>query len=279
MSQRTETLAHPGRSRHLAQLTGSILGLGPVGATRLLWIYLVAPRAAAVRPIFVALWARIARRMQPWLAGPRIARLRRAEESILSAARSGFRCRTDDLNLSPETRRALEAARSSGRECIDLAWIDQDGFFVSKLGAIEGLPQVTPERALPRRRTDVSLVDLNGVAAIRKSYRGDRAAFANEVEALDVLTRAGLRVPAVLKLDFDTLTLYESFIPGTVVREELAKRGAPLRDRDVAGYRDFDGLSRPQIRRRQIAEGRKRLGAFMSAEAVASLAELVRRVH
>src|SRR5690606_2702330 len=97
--------------------------------------------------------------------------------------------------------------------------------------------------------------------------------------ALDALNRAGLRVPALLELDFRHLVVYETFIPGVVVREGLAKRGAKVRDRDVVQDVELAKLPRQQLRRRRIEEGRKRLCRVMSAEQVRGLVQQVRSIH
>ena len=86
---------------------------------------------------------------------------------------------------------------------------------------------------------------------IRKNFRGDKVAFLNELRALHTLGLGKCLIPAIMDIDFDSLTLTYSYILGSVLREELGKRGAVVRDRDVPR-----NLSRAQGWRRRLEEGK-----------------------
>jgi serine/threonine protein kinase len=159
---------------------------------------------------------------------------------------------------------------SDSSECTVLADIDQDGFFTSHVGPMTGIPTVSSSEHQPRERFDVQLVAWRGGLAVRKSFRGDAASFVREVEALAALGAARCNVPALLDYDAEALTVLQEFVPGQSLRDALADRGAPIRDRDVAS-------GTPKAKR--ISDGRKYLHEVMPPARVDELAEQLRRSH
>jgi serine/threonine protein kinase len=155
-------------------------------------------------------------------------------------------------------------------ECTVLADIDQDGFFASHVGPLTGVPIVSPSAYQPRERFDVQLVSWRGGLAVRKSFRKDAASFVREVEALAALRAARCNVPALLDYDADALSVVQEFVPGQSLRDSLADRGAPIRDRDVSPRT-------PNAKR--ISAGRKYLPEVMDPARVDELAEQLRRSH
>jgi SAM-dependent methyltransferase len=102
-------------------------------------------------------------------------------------------------------------------------------------------------------------------------------AFVREVEAADVLQRAGVKVPAVLDLDIGATTVTFDFIPGEVVREKLAVAGARLRDRDVDLPRG--PLGRRRQTKMRITEGRKVASEVLGAPGVQQILSEIEGAH
>jgi PST family polysaccharide transporter len=135
--------------------------------------------------------------------------------------------------LCPELDRICRPLRHSNRE-IPLADIDQDGFLSPRFGVLWPAPVADRGSFRPRIRFDLTVVDVDGFVGVCKSFRGDKAAFVNELEAALDLTAAGCNVPAVLKVDFEQTSITFAYINGMVVREGLAQAGAQiLRDRSM----------------------------------------------
>jgi len=117
-------------------------------------------------------------------------------------------------------------------DCIVLADIDQDGFFVPKVSGLTRLPIKSREEALPRLRYELTLVAYRGTVGIRKQFGSDKHAFTREAYALFRLRKSGCNIPHILGIDFDHHVLVMSFIPGQVLREAIANKGVRLRDCD-----------------------------------------------
>lgn len=160
-----------------------------------------------------------------------------------------------------------------------IADIDQDGFLCSRIGRLHDVPTVTRHRFAPRARFDLAVVDVRGGLGVKKRFRGDVVAFLAEVEAGLDLHAAGCRVPAILDVDFERLTITSEFIPGRVVREELARLGAIVRDRDVAVDPTYRELKPKQRRARRVEEGRAVVGSVMDPETIELLFSEIRKVH
>jgi tRNA A-37 threonylcarbamoyl transferase component Bud32 len=183
-------------------------------------------------------------------------------------------------DLSPELDEICRPLRRPGHE-IPLADIDQDGFLCPRLGKLWDSPRVDADSFLPRTRFDLTVVDRDGVIGVHKNFRGDRAAFADELEATLDLGGAGCHVPAVLAVDFGPPGITFGYINGVVVREALAEAGAPMRDRDVVDRPSRLG-HRIQCRRmeeQRIAAGRRLIDSVLDKESIARIADGLLAIH
>lgn len=208
-------------------------------------------------------------------AGTRLARLR--AEWQTPTVPMAPRARTDSIVDADR----IDRARRSQPALLEIviADIDQDGFLCSRIGALHDVPTVTRHRFTPRARFDLTVVDVRGGLRVKKHFKGDVVAFLAELEAGRDLHAAGCRVPAIMSVDFDELTITSEFIPGRVVREELAQRGATVRDRDVAVDPAFRGLRPAQRRNKSRDEGRAVLGRVMDGRTVELLFSEIRKIH
>ena len=77
---------------------------------------------------------------------------------------------------------------------------------------------------LPETRFYVDIVATAEYWGLRKRYRGKREVFLRELNALHRLGRLGLRVPAILDIDFDGPSLVTSYVGGG----SLDPRSAPM---------------------------------------------------
>jgi serine/threonine protein kinase len=198
-------------------------------------------------------------------------------DEVLATGRQGYRRPPAALGILWQDLGAPHQELDHHSDLV-IADIDQDGFLLSRVGDLRGAPTVAPERFLPRRRFDLQVVVRDGVLAVRKDFKGDRGAFVRELTALHELAQAGCNVPAVLDFDVDGLVLTVSYVVGAVLREELARRGALLRDRDVR----HRGLLGPTSRLREhqrIARGRELLDTAVGPDFAARYFAQLRKVH
>lgn len=180
--------------------------------------------------------------------------------------------------LSPELDEICRPLRQLHRE-IPLADIDQDGFLCPRLGKLWAAPQVDADAFLPRPRFGLTVVDCGGWVGVRKEFRGDKMAFANELEA--ALELRTCNVPALLRVDFERLAITFSYIDGAVVRETLAQAGAPMRERDV---KPSLSALRTRIRyyrldKKRIVAGRRIIDQAFDQDTIARIGEALLAIH
>src|ERR1700750_1912434 len=171
----------------------------------LLWLgYVlgVAPWAhRAATPLHEVIRWKVGRARQTHVDG-RIKELREriARRDVME---TGYRVSLADL--CPALDEICRPMRSTGNDTL-LARIDQDGFLCPQFEHLWPAPRVTANTFLPRNRFELAIVDCNGWVGVRKDFRGDKAAFVNELEASLDLAAAGCQVPPVFRVDFESLS-------------------------------------------------------------------------
>jgi tRNA A-37 threonylcarbamoyl transferase component Bud32/SAM-dependent methyltransferase len=183
-----------------------------------------------------------------------------------------------ELGLNEYGQTLLEEQLKATNQVV-IAKIDQDGFFLSLFGQIEGIPCVDEAHFIPRVRSCLDLITVDRKVGVKKDYKGRVVSFIREIEALHALRKAGCNVPSILDVDFENCSLTISFIPGTVLREQLASRGATLRDRDVDDNPQFIRLSPEARSLKKITEGKKYLGEIVSQDFIEKLFDQVVKIH
>jgi SAM-dependent methyltransferase len=221
---------------------------GVAGVLRLIWIYLMEPWAYALTCVSASLY---------WLASWLCSGITGRIECML---RSNYENLQDDANLVKLQDLGFEAAdlpkiraELSANPLVVIAEIDQDGFFLPRFGPLPGIPLVSQADFMPRRRFKLDLIAIRGeTVGVRKDFRGRHGAFLREYKVLRALAGEGLRIPILLSADFKNCVLVLSYIRGSLLREEIAMRGAPIRDRDTRRVGDLLGHSRAERRLRRI---------------------------
>jgi len=173
--------------------------------------------------------------------------------------------------LIPDKKRRAEVRRGLQRSAeVPIAKIDHDGFFLSQFGRLNELPLVSEAAFLPRKKHDLWLVATGKGIGVRKTFTGNADGFLRELEILHVLGNAGCNVPKLIRVEPETLSFTTSFIRGRVLREELAVKGALVRDRDMTSASKL-------CRESRIREGRRFLSQVVGAKFVERLwGELVK---
>ena len=147
--------------------------------------------------------------------------------------------RVEELGLNENNLKLLKENLEKTKHVV-IANIDQDGFFLSHFGPINGVPCISRENFLPRKWLPIDLVTIDGLVGIRKNYwdqmtnpptgsssqrkarlKNYKILFLREIEALYFLTRAGCNVPTIMDADFKNCSLTFSYIPGKVLREYM----------------------------------------------------------
>jgi tRNA A-37 threonylcarbamoyl transferase component Bud32 len=164
---------------------------------------------------------------------------------------------------------------------IPLADIDQDGFLLPRYGLLWDAPTIGAKGFLPRTRFELTVIDRDGWVGVRKNFRGDKTAFVNELEAALDLGAAGCRVPAILGVDFERLSITFAYLDGIVVREELAQAGARLRDRDLKPVRFNIGkrIRDYRLHKKRAMCGRSLIDEVFDQEIIARIGETLLAIH
>ena len=198
---------------------------------------------------------------------------------LLTLGETGYRIRIEDLGLPREQLDRLIISQKQSKEVV-IADVDQDGFLASYYGVIKDVPTIPKERFLARKNFKVQVVANNGYVGIKKNYSGRKVYFINEIKALHNLRKFGCHVPAILDVDFDNLITTFSFIPGPVLREELAKQGAPiLRDREVRNNPKYQSLSRKERAIIRLQEGRRLLHKVVDKQFIGKTFKELCKIH
>jgi len=243
------------------------------------YTYFVLPAVMPVFPVCLRLYTWIKRiALKYYFAEKKIQYWRQNKDALLSLADKGYKTKVQELGLDWEKVLPSGDARQQPHK-VELGEIDQDGFLLSKVGAIPNAPIVSKKQFLKRKRFDLRAVAIDGCVCIEKHYKGNKSSFVNEIEALYHLGRAGCSVPVIMEVDFDNLTLTFSYISGPVLREELAKRGAVVRDRDIE---ENAGLTRSGRRKRvlnRIPECRRVLYDVVDSQFIELIFAELNKIH
>jgi putative peptidoglycan lipid II flippase len=260
----------------LGKAVGTARRLGFPGCFQLLYVSFLEPLLMRPFLVYVQLRRLASDRLQGLTAETRLAQWRSRREDVLASA-NVVATRTDSI-IGPDRLDRLRRAAGSPAE-IALADIDQDGFLCSRGVALRDVPTVSRDRFAPRARFDLSVVDLDGVPGVKKHFRGDVRGFIAELAASHDLRKAGCRVPAILDVDFEELTITFEFLPGPVLREELARQGAVVRDRDVATHPSYSRLSPRKQGAMRLEEGRAVLDRVVDSQTVEGLFAELKKIH
>jgi 2-polyprenyl-3-methyl-5-hydroxy-6-metoxy-1,4-benzoquinol methylase len=246
------------------------------GCLHLLYVIFLEPLVMKHFPLYVQARRHALEYQRRRTAAFGLARMRSRREEMLAVSAS-VAPRTDSL-VDPDRLDRLRTAGGGAGEVV-LADIDQDGFLCSRVGPLQGVPTVSRDRFAPRLRFDLTVIDIDGVLGVKKHFRGDVTAFIAELTAGHDLRRAGCRVPAILDVDLQGLTITFEYVPGPVLREELALQGAMLRDRDVAIDPSYRRLPPRKRHAKRIEEGKAVLERVLDAEAIERLFGELKKIH
>ena len=243
------------------------------------YICIVLPAVIPVLPVCLRLYTLIKRAaLKYYFAEKKIRYWRQNKEALLSLADKGYKTKVQQLGLDWEKVTSPENARHQSHR-VELGEIDQDGFLLSKVGKISNVPSVSNRQFLARKRFGLRVVAVDGYVCIEKHYKGNKSSFVNEIEAHYHLGRAGCNMPVIMDVDFDNLTLTFSYISGRVLREELAGRGAIVRDRDIE---ENPGLTRSGKRKRsmnRIPECRRVLSDVIDSQFIELIFAELNKIH
>ncbi len=198
--------------------------------------------------------------------------------AVLDMGKNGYRLTLKELGLTSAGLAQLEHC-ARGQPEVVIADIDRNGFLLSHFGPIADMPATNQHNYLPRRRFEIQLVAREGYAGVRKSYGGSKQHFVNELKILHTLVAARCHVPAIMAIDFDVLALTMSYIGGSVLKDQLALRGARLYS-DGPGNRAGRGLrERYRVRARRAGEGTRVLAEVVDQQFLRELFQELCRIH
>jgi serine/threonine protein kinase len=243
------------------------------------YTYLVIPVLRPVLPFCLRLYTLIKRiALKYYFAEKKIRYWRQNKQLLLSLADTGYKTTIQQLGLDWDKIASSESPRQQLNKIV-LGEIDQDGFMLSKIGKISNIPNISQEQFLARKRFGLRVVVIDGYVGIEKHYKGDKSSFVNEIEAHYHLGRAGCNIPVIMDVDFDNLTITFSYILGPVLREELAKRGAVVRDRDIEENPALTRSSRRKMALNRISECRRVLSDVIDSMFIELIFVELKKIH
>jgi len=182
--------------------------------------------------------------------------------------------------VAEATRAAVERLRggTAPGEPLLLGRFDNDGRVLPAAGELPDLRPVGEDAFAGRYRFDLDLVLLDEQVAVRKGYRGNRAAWLRESSALAAVGgRAG--VPALLRADGSSTVVYKSYVPGPTLRDLLVEAGARILTVETAEDGGLAGLSANERLEAVWRRGQEVLSAALPDGTLARLEQLVEDVH
>ena len=244
----------------------------------LMYVCFIMPIFMKILPIYLAVYTKVEALKKRYNLDAEFRHWQSNKVELLSLGEKGYRLKTEELGLDQEQLELLKEMHQRAHEIV-IAEIDRDGFMLSYFGPIKNTPTVSKHQFLARKRFNLQVVAINGYVGVKKNYHDNKLCFVREINALHNLGLAGCNVPAIMDVDFDHLTLTFSYILGPVLREELAKRGAVLRDRDVDNNPTFTSLEPEDRWLKRIQEGKHVLYDVIDQQFVENLFTQLKKIH
>lgn len=243
------------------------------------YTYFVLPAVMSVLTVCLRLYTLIKRKtLKYYFAEKKIQYWRQNKETLLNLSDKGYKTKVQQLGLDWEKVTSSENTRQQSHK-VELGEIDQDGFLLSKVGEISNVPSVSKKQFLARKRFGLRVVAIDGYVCIEKHYKGNKSSFVNEIEAHYHLGRAGCNIPVIMDVDFDNLTLTFSYISGRVLREELAGRGAVVRDRDIEENHELTPSGKRKRSLERIPECRRVLNEVIDSQFIELIFSELNKIH
>lgn len=230
-------------------------------------------------PRALILYKKVKLKAEKYLIGDYIVNYwKRNKKAVLKDRFSGYLIKLTDLGLSTEHYEKIRTLQMESDEVI-IAEIDQDGSLLSRFGTIKNLPMVSDRDFLKRKRFAITLISKSGYVAVKKDYLGNKLGFINEISALHHLRSTDCNIPTIMDINFKNLTLTVSYIFGSVLREELAKKAACLRDRDTVNPSFLSDLDKKKMWLGRIQEGNRFLHDVVDSQFIERLFEELKKIH
>ncbi len=181
-----------------------------------------------------------------------------------------------NLGLAPEELRNLQTEIEKNQEAI-IADIDKDGFLFSRYGQFAGVSFVSQKNFIPRKRNKLHLIAVGNQVCVRKPSATMKG-FLSEINSLYTL-REHCNVPAILGVDFRKYSIDVSFIPGVVLRQELANRGARISHRDLDHDHEYNALTRERKKQCRIESTNPILNDYVNAQLKEVIFSELKKIH
>ncbi len=274
ISHREISLINP--SKRINTIFSVIIQNGLFRLMQIGYIQLIEPKMMVLTPLHAKFSVRKKQIWNKITAKQKLAPLIQKKSEFIQ--RRGSEVSLEDLGLNEDGLRLVKEKAKVAKEVV-IANVDQDGFYFSHFGPIDGIPCIEEENFLPRIRFSIDLVLIDGVIGVKKNYCGNAASFLTELETLHTLSKAGCNVPTILDIDFENYSLTISFIAGAVIREQLASKGSVLRDRDVNINPEFTQLSPKSRWFKRIEEGKRYLHTVVDNSFIEEVYGQILKIH
>jgi tRNA A-37 threonylcarbamoyl transferase component Bud32 len=201
--------------------------------------------------------------------------LKKAKNEIIEKCKTGYKVEPGVLGIPMD----FYPNKEDGNHMVVLGEIDQDGFVLSNIGPIKGIATTSAQKFTIRARSRIFLGIFNGVLCIKKYHTSDRFSFIREITALYNLAEAQCNVPTILDIDFENLSITLSYIDGVVLKEELAKKGAKIRDCQVGRMMDMSYFAKKISVKERIQQGNTYLHEVVDHKYLQESMDLINKIH
>jgi tRNA A-37 threonylcarbamoyl transferase component Bud32 len=197
------------------------------------------------------------------------------KEIWLSNEFNGYKLSIDEVGFQRSSITTFNKKLLDERN-IHIGEIDQDGFIFQYYDLFKGAPVISRENFMERVKHKIYLVIHDGYIGIEKRFKNHQR-FLNEFVALANLSNKGINVPAILDVDFDSLTITVSYIHGKVLREELANKGAVLRDSQLGYMKDCSDKN--MYKKKIVEEGLKVMHHVIDMQYIGNIHRQISKIH
>lgn len=198
---------------------------------------------------------------------------------LMGSRHPGLFTRWESWQVSPETRQAVLTFQLQNHdEELILGSIDNEGRLLSRVGALPGWKNITPDEFISRYHFPMDLVLIDNSVLIKKYFKGNFKKFFTEWINLVVLSRTS-NVPVVFKVDIGRTILYKNMIVGRTIRDILAEAGAKILNIQTDNDPDLRKLTRSERTKIILKRGTDKLSDCLDSDCMKNLEKQLNIIH
>jgi len=198
--------------------------------------------------------------------------LKNKKDIILENWRNEYRIDASIIGFTDKVLKKFKVNSGNLFGDIILGEIDQDGNLLPFAEKIDGIKTITKDQFMQRALSKIFLEIYEDNLCIEKIFSG-KLAFVKEIKALHRLSNKGLRVPSIMDINFDKLSVKMTYINGITLKEALSQSGAVIKDKDIGRSVDCTIIKRKMLESRRLREANYHMNQVVNEEFLTELYE------